>query len=284
MIQMNSYQNQGLLCNMVSLSSRGNPLHTGVSIVVATMNPGKQLVSCLESIFAQQGVLFEIIVIDGGSTDSTVSFLASLGEKVKYWISEPDNGIYDAWNKALPYCEMSWVQFLGSDDRFFDSRSLSKMLGAIKNKESQLVFSKIVREDRRGYSVVVGEPWDWSKHRYWQRVAHPGSLHHRDLFHRFGSFNASLKIVGDYEFLLRLPVDLPAEFYNGVTVIAGEGGISRRNVLNVFREARRVQASNITIGLWMAWAIYSYKVIKYFLGSFRHVFRWRAGDGDKEAV
>lgn len=235
----------------------------GVSVIVATLNPGVRLRACLESILNQKSVDKEILVIDGGSTDGTVDYLRTMTGQLKLWRSEPDRGIYDAWNKALAFCDKEWVVFLGADDRLVSPDALARLVFEGEHSSAMLVFSKISRVSASGALLGdVGEAWSWRKHRIWQRVAHPGALHRRVLFKKYGNFDSSLKIVGDYEFLLRLEKDTPVTYLNTVTVLAGDDGVSRRDVTKVFMEARKVQALNPTIGPLVAGLIFYLKLFK----------------------
>ena len=86
------------------------------SIVIATYNAELFLLRCLRSVFEQTYEHVEIIVIDGGSNDNTVPILQANADKIRAWISEPDSGIYEAWNKALVRWRGDWILFLGADD------------------------------------------------------------------------------------------------------------------------------------------------------------------------
>ncbi|MDR2826175.1 MAG: glycosyltransferase [Deltaproteobacteria bacterium] len=87
------------------------------SIIIATKNSAKFLQRCLASIFAQEYSQYEILIQDGASTDGTLPLLQQYKNKIQL-VSEPDNGIYSAWNKALARASGDWVIFLGSDDCF----------------------------------------------------------------------------------------------------------------------------------------------------------------------
>lgn len=73
-----------------------------ISVIVATFNNEGTLQQCIDSVAGQTYPHKELIVIDGGSSDGTVEPLKANKEKIAYWVSEPDRGIYQAWNKALP--------------------------------------------------------------------------------------------------------------------------------------------------------------------------------------
>lgn len=87
-----------------------------ISVIIVTFNSKKTLERALLSVIEQQGNCYEIIVIDGGSTDGTVEILKKYNNKIKYYCSEPDNGIYDAMNKGMSHASGEYVYFLGSDD------------------------------------------------------------------------------------------------------------------------------------------------------------------------
>src|SRR6266436_7822019 len=87
-----------------------------ISIVMATYNAGKYLESALQSIIQQNYPCLEIIMIDGKSQDNTLSIINKYQKNISFWKSEPDEGIYDAWNKGVAISTGEWIMFLGSDD------------------------------------------------------------------------------------------------------------------------------------------------------------------------
>ena len=87
-----------------------------ISIIIATWNAAKTLKRCLDSIVPQLTDETELILVDGGSKDDTNKIIDSYGDKVAVHISEPDKGIYDAWNKGVSKAKGDWVMFIGADD------------------------------------------------------------------------------------------------------------------------------------------------------------------------
>lgn len=87
-----------------------------ISVVIVTYNAEALLQRCLNSIYSQQYTQIEIILIDGDSKDRTVTIIQKNAARIVFWISEKDNGIYDAMNKALNYVKGQWVYFIGVDD------------------------------------------------------------------------------------------------------------------------------------------------------------------------
>lgn len=90
-----------------------NPL---ISVIIATFNAGKTLQESLDSIFKQSYLDIELIIIDGLSTDDTLDIIKRNEDKISFWLSEKDDGVYDAMNKSLKYAKGDRIFFLGADD------------------------------------------------------------------------------------------------------------------------------------------------------------------------
>lgn len=105
-----------------------------ISIIIATYNAADNLSNCLQSIAALNMSGIEILVIDGGSTDQTISILEASTINGLFWHSEPDNGIYDAMNKGIRAARGRWFYFLGSDDRLLPG--FSEMAGKLDSRNT----------------------------------------------------------------------------------------------------------------------------------------------------
>lgn len=90
--------------------------HPLVSILIVTYNAVKDLPACLASIKAQAYPALQVVIVDGGSRDGTLELIQDNSEVIDFYISEADDGIYDAMNKGLDYLKGDWVYFLGADD------------------------------------------------------------------------------------------------------------------------------------------------------------------------
>lgn len=215
------------------------------SIILACFNAAKTIEKCFDSIRLQPREEFQLIVIDGGSEDNTATLIESNKDIIDAWISEPDEGIYDAWNKGLKHAAGEWILFVGADDYLLPHALKTYKDFIIGNDVSGVYYisskAQIVSaqgERRR----VFGWPWEWKVFRNKHVVAHPGSLHHRSLFERFGAYDTSYQIAGDYELLLRPKEKLNARFLNKITVEITEGGMSTG--FSVCKETRRARLKN----------------------------------------
>ncbi len=231
-----------------------------VSIIISVLNGAKTLQNCLDSIFSQDYNNIELVVVDGGSTDETVQILRNNEDIITSWLSEPDSGVYDAWNKGLEIVTGKYICFMGCDDRFAQKSSVSEILSLNDSEcSSDLITSKVCLVDENGKSLQErGNPWKWSKMMKDCYVTHPGLMHHKRLFERHGKFDTRYKIAGDYEFLLRLGSKTSTKHLNKVTVLMGINGISNVNSLKAHEEARMIHSSHPSIG--KASALYNYYI------------------------
>jgi glycosyltransferase involved in cell wall biosynthesis len=200
-----------------------------ISIVIATLNAARTLPRCLDSLRAQSFRGFEVIVMDGASTDGTVDLLRANGDVVTQWASAPDAGLYGAWNKALPLAKGEWLCFLGTDDWLWDGEALARLAPHLRSAAPaiRVVYSRNRQLDAEGGLIdELGEPWQACRQRFRSHecLPHPGLMHHRSLFAKHGGFDESFRFAADYEFLLRELKAGDALFVPAVTVGVGWGG------------------------------------------------------------
>jgi glycosyltransferase involved in cell wall biosynthesis len=251
-----------------------------ISVIVAIYNGARTLQRCIDSVSDQTYPNKELIIIDGGSTDGTIDIIRSNQDKIAYWRSEPDNGIYNAWNKALSHTTGDWICFLGSDDYLWKSSVFEEIVPYMIRAGSQgirMVYGQVARvtEDDK-ISCIDGYSWENT----WRSIiidgigtfTHQGMFHHRSLFELYGKFDESFKIAGDYELLIRAFKDGgDAIFVDGLIVTGMQVGGITSNCIKLVKENARARHINrlkvITIP-WLisyAWAI-CYPFINYLIG------------------
>lgn len=264
-----------------------------ITVIVAVFNGAKTLQQCIDSVARQTYANKELIIIDGGSTDATVDLLKANQEKIGYWISEPDKGIYNAWNKGLTQTKGEWICFLGADDYFWDKEVLARM-------SSQLVmippdicvaYGQIMLLNNAGENLYpIGESWEKIKDRFMQVmcIPHQGVMHRRSLFEQNGKFDESFRIAGDYELLMRELKTGDAIFIPDlITTGMRQGGISSdpENTLVTMREIRLAQQMHgqyLPGWIWMAamarvymrlllWRIFGEEVTRKALDIYRRM-------------
>ncbi len=197
-----------------------------VTIVTAVLNGCRYITECLESVLAQDYPNIEHLVMDGGSVDGTVDVLREYDDRVALWVSQPDHGVYDAWNKALKEARGEWICFLGADDEFLPGAVSSYMDLAAKHPAAEYMSSQVRWVHSSGYQRTKGGPWVWKKFSRWMCVEHVGSMHRRSLYERLGMYDTSFGTAADYELLLRARDSLKAAYLPVVTAIMRGGGMT----------------------------------------------------------
>lgn len=239
-----------------------------VSIIIAVYNEVKTIKKCLDSCLEQDFANNKIIVIDGGSTDGTEKVLSAYSDQIAYWISEPDEGIYNAWNKALHIVSTDWVVFLGADDEWTEPTSLSQMMDLALYPSINFVCAQIYKRPySRRKGRLFGDPWDYSRMKWGMNVAHAGMLHHISLFEKYGYFDETYHIAGDYEFLLRTGKNIRAEYLPETIVFMGGGGVSNTNLSVVHKEGRRALVESPDFGSFYGWFFF----LRFYLRHFRRL-------------
>ena len=218
--------------------------------MVATYNGAATLQQCINSIALQTYQHKELIVIDGGSTDGTVELLKASQHKITYWVSEPDRGIYHAWNKALLRARGEWICFLGADDHVWDEHVLARMAEELVKlpPHIRVAYGQLMLLNGGGERLyAIGEPWERLRQRFLKSmcIPHPGMMHRRSLFEEHGGFDESFRIAGDYELLLRELKTADAAFIPNLVTVGmrqGKGESSHpAATLRVLQETRRAQ-------------------------------------------
>jgi len=234
-----------------------------VTVITAVFNGASTIVDCIESVSRQDYPHIEHIIVDGGSTDGTMDVLKEYDDRVDLWISEPDHGVYDAWNKGLQLAHGEWIAFLGADDTFLPGAVREYMELACRNPLANFLTSRARLHHPSGYSPEFGRLWSWPRAARAMPSVHVGAMHRRSMFARQGEFDARYRIAGDYEFLLRARLDLHAAFTPAVTVVMRAGGLSDSTA--GLLEAKRAKLQNKIRSSLRAEVDYRILVIRFHL-------------------
>lgn len=206
--------------------------HPLITIITVTYNAQKDLEASIKSVIAQSYPNIQYLIIDGGSTDSTLEIIKKYEAHISTWISEKDNGIYDAWNKGLQLATGDWIAFLGADDVYLPNavEQYVQKLQQVDYATLDIITSKVQLVDENKVPFrVIGSAWNWNDFKRYMCTAHVGSLHSKSFYQKYGTYNTNYKIVGDYEILLRPRDQLKAAFLDVITVEMTMGGISNQN-------------------------------------------------------
>lgn len=171
-----------------------------VSIITVNLNNHFGLNKTIQSVLRQDYSDLEFIVIDGGSTDGSKEFLYSNSDHISWWVSEKDNGVYDAMNKGVMRSTGDYLVFLNSGDCFANESSVAKLISVSKGKD--LVYGDLLIDELNG-SWIKKYPDQLSlRYFYYESIPHPACLISRRLFLSLGLYDTSLKIVSDWKFFV----------------------------------------------------------------------------------
>ncbi len=211
-----------------------------VSIIVATYNCGATIEETIRSVTEQEFPAKELIIIDGGSTDNTLDVIKNHDQMVDYWISEPDRGVYDAFNKGIDQARGTWLYFLGGDDRFADREVLQRIFS--RPRRGKMIYGNVLLEGenslRKTQRVYDGE---FTKTKLCMRnICQQAIFYHHSLFNILGKFDLKYPVLADYAFNLRAFAALETEphFVDITVAVFWKDGLSGQYTDRAFEQDR----------------------------------------------
>jgi len=228
-----------------------------VSVITAVLNGCYHIEKALDSVYEQTYPAVEHVVIDGVSVDGTVDILKKCQDRLGFFISEPDSGIFNAMNKGVKASTGDIVFFLNADDRFCDPQVIDEIVAFFKrNPGLDIVYGNIVW-DLSGEMFQEKQPSLITRELLARRtVFHQSVFAKREIFESIGGFSEHYKVVGDYEWMLRafLKHRLKYAYYDRDIAVVSTSGVS-----NVTKwEKERVRAMK---GYFNYYEILRYRII-----------------------
>jgi len=174
-----------------------------ITVVTVVYNGDKYLEKTIESVLGQTYPNFEYIIIDGGSSDRTLEIIQKYNDKIDYWVSEPDNGIYEAMNKGLSLAAGSWINFMNAGDSFYSFDTLKKI--NLPEFDFDIVYGSIMAFDEKTgiRGKKPAKQWELDSFIKGMPIRHQGAFVSLAAFKKEGIFNLKYKVSGDYEWFTR---------------------------------------------------------------------------------
>jgi glycosyltransferase involved in cell wall biosynthesis len=176
-----------------------------ISIITVCYNSAKTLEKTIQSVLAQSDTNIEYIIIDGKSKDGTLDIIRKYESNISKWISEPDNGLYDAMNKGISLATGDLIGILNSDDVFYDKNVLKKVADFHLEHKIDASVGNIIQCNDTGKTVrkYSAKNWNPEKLKIGFMPAHPAIFFKRELFEKFGKYQLDFTIGADYELITR---------------------------------------------------------------------------------
>lgn len=215
-----------------------------ISIVTVTLNSAATIGDTLRSVEAQTYDDIEHIVVDGASTDETLSKIRAHGDGVAKVLSEPDAGIYDAMNKGAKLASGELIGFLNADDLLAFPDAVAVIAEAARDPAVDAVFGDLLYVNKRDTDRVVrrwrGSEFSLRRLRWGWMPPHPTFYVRRTQLRQLGGFDVRLRIAADYEFMLRYlgRPRIEARYVPEVLVRMRSGGASNRSLRAIATKSR----------------------------------------------
>ena len=248
-----------------------------LSLITATYNSAFTIKECMQSVEKQDYSEVEYIIIDGGSSDDTISVVKKSNKKNENirWQSEPDNGIYDALNKGIRMATGDVIGFVHSDDFLAEPTIISQIMAEFKNEQVHGVYGDLHYIDKHQENKVI---------RTWKSCAfkpkllqngwmppHPALFLKKEVYQKHKGFDLSYKIAADYDFMLRVLQDplLKFSYLPKVITKMRVGGASNRSIKNIIAKSKEdysaIKKNKLAYPLWVLCAKNISKIPQFFM-------------------
>jgi glycosyltransferase involved in cell wall biosynthesis len=215
-----------------------------VSLITVSYNSEDTIEETFLSVFSQKDVDLEYIVIDGGSKDNTLAIIEQYKDRIDYFLSEKDKGIYDGMNKGLKMATGDVIGILNSDDVLAGETILSDVVGAFEQTNADGLYGDLVYVNRDDLFKVTrkwvsGNYKDGDFKKGWM-PPHPTFYVKRDVYERYGVFNLNFSSAADYEIMLRFihKHKIRVAYLPKVMVKMRQGGKSNASLSNRLKANR----------------------------------------------
>lgn len=240
-----------------------------LSIITINYNNASGLLKTMESIINQDSTDFEYIVVDGNSTDNSVNIIRNFEENSNIplkWISEKDDGIYNAMNKGVKMANGKFLQFLNSGDMLASETVISSMLKNIV-VNSQILYGNMLKDYPEGLyrdKGLAGKTISMMDF-YLGTLNHSPAFIRKELFDRFGLYDETLKIVSDWKWFLQVIGihGIKPEYVDIDVTIFDMNGISNTQSDLEKNERRKVLESALPASVLSDYDSYAFPVEQY---------------------
>jgi len=210
-------------------------MYPKISVIIAVYNGAKVIEKSVRSFLNQNYVNKELIIVDGGSADETLSIIKRFDDPSIFWKSEPDKGVYDAMNKGIERATGEWIYFLGADDEFYNNEVLASLFGGSNFDGIDFLYGNVKRD---GFKKVYDGEFDYRKLLI-KNISHQAIFYRKNIFQQLGNYNVNFKTHADWDFNLRCfeKKEIRIKYHPEVIARFGQGGLSSSYDIPFFRNS-----------------------------------------------
>lgn len=234
-----------------------------ISVITVVFNGAKYIEQTIQSVINQLYDNLEYIIIDGGSTDETLDILKKYENEIDYWVSEPDQGISDAFNKGVSLSNGILIHILNSDDFYFGRLAVSDMVTEYKSSPQSFYFASCFYIAGKAVSLIRGDANYAQKINYYMpHINHPTVFMENDVLKLFG-FSTKYNNCMDYHLFYRLTLNnIKGKIVKKPLIFFRAGGVSS---VFYYKTRKEVLAASIELGSnkFIAFCFYLAFLIKY---------------------
>lgn len=218
-----------------------------ISVITVCYNSENTIEHTIKSVIGQTYGNIEYVIIDGKSSDNTLSIIGRYKDKITKVISEKDNGIYDAMNKGVAYSTGDYLFFLNADDKFYDNYVIEKIVSRLSEHATDFIYGNlnVVNKDKNTSFIKKQDKLN-KIYLLKNTPCQPTLFSHRRVFERCGIFNTDYKIVSDYEWILKaiLEYKVSCQYVDVVINNFNIGGMSTNIKHNELQDKERDEVIN----------------------------------------
>ncbi|WP_052266151.1 glycosyltransferase family 2 protein [Pedobacter kyungheensis] len=205
-----------------------------VSVITIVYNAESTIEQTILSVLAQTYPNIEYIIIDGGSTDGSLKIIDKYKDKITKWISEPDNGISDAFNKGIKFSSGNLIALLNADD-WYEKDAVKKVVENYTNKYTVLCGNVKLYNNLNNFKIKKSSIDSIESV---MNVWHPGMFCPKEIYDEIGLYNIDIKILMDYDFVIRCYLaKINFKFIDENIVNMRYGGVSNQLITKSMKEA-----------------------------------------------
>jgi glycosyltransferase involved in cell wall biosynthesis len=244
-----------------------------ISVITVSYNSADTISDTIKSVLAQTYSEIEYIVIDGGSSDGTIELVKSYGDRISKFISDPDDGIYDALNKGIKLATGDIVGIMHSDDFFYSNLVVEKIASAFEEIDTDAVIGDVQFVAPSDTLKIVryfsSKKFSLTKFRFGYMPPHPSFYVRRELYEKLGYYKTDYKIAADFELVLRFLLinKIKYKYIEMPFVSMRSGGVSNKSIgsnITLNKEiARACRENGVKTNFFFIYSKYFTKIFQF---------------------